>query len=217
MIEVITKENRESFADLLDQMHRQRYQIFVKALSWNLAHKDQREKDNYDTEDAVYLLALEAGVLSGAIRLIPSNQPHLLKDHFEDLCENGVPIGKHIWEATRAYSKPSGKEPLALNKAMGELFCAVLEFALLNEIEKFTLVASLTIMPVVLHAGWKVAPLGLPKIVNGDRVGAFAIDVSPESLRKLRHIREIPAPVLNYLGHSQPNPILQEMEISNGS
>lgn len=199
MIEVVTSENKHLFSDLLDLMFRQRYQIFVKTLGWTLEHNNCREKDEYDTDEAVYLLASDDRKhLQGAIRLLPTTHPHLLGDHYTDLCECGVPRGPHIWEATRAYSKPAGTEQLSLNKTMGELFCGMLEYALLSEIEKYTLVASLTIMPAVVYAGWDVSPLGIPKIINGDRVGAFCINVSPSGLRNLRFFKGSDSPVISF-------------------
>jgi acyl-homoserine lactone synthase len=60
MIYLVDRRNRAAFVQQLDEMHRLRHDIYVDRRGWKaLARSDQREVDQFDTEDAVYLLGLD--------------------------------------------------------------------------------------------------------------------------------------------------------------
>lgn len=188
MVVVVTANNRHKYADLVDAMHADRKRIFVDALKWDIPVVDDKyEIDQFDNDDAVYLLALdpEKQTHLGSVRLLPSSKPHLLGDVFPMLCDNGVPRGEDIWEITRLCTAPQlrGREAWL---ARSYLAVGMVEFALLYGISKYTCVAETSWLSSIMAVGWECEPLGLPKELNGESVGALVINISPATLQLFR-------------------------------
>ena len=109
MVDVVTANNRHKYREMVDAMHADRKRIFVDSLKWEIpVVEDKYEIDQFDNEDAVYLLALDPKkqLHMGSVRLLPSSKPHLLGDVFPMLCDKGVPRGDDIWEITRLCTAP---------------------------------------------------------------------------------------------------------------
>ena len=83
-IKVVTWANRKQYRVVLERYFRIRYDIYVKRRQWRaVARPINIEMDAFDTEHAVYLLALDrAGKIVGGSRLVPTLQPHLLGNVF---------------------------------------------------------------------------------------------------------------------------------------
>lgn len=59
-------------------------------------------RDRFDTEETVYVLAGEGGVLQGCARLNPTTSPHMLGELLAPLCDlQPMPSGPGIWECSR--------------------------------------------------------------------------------------------------------------------
>ena len=57
MIEVVTSRNAHQYKDALQDMFHLRHRIFVERMGWEALRRDDRlEKDQFDTDDAIYLL-----------------------------------------------------------------------------------------------------------------------------------------------------------------
>lgn len=188
MVDVVTSHNRHKFSAQVDLMHEDRKRIFVDALKWEIPVVDNRfEMDQFDNEDAVYLLALDAKKQThlGSVRLLPSSKPHLLGDVFPMLCDNGVPRGDDIWEITRLCTAPQlrGREAWL---ARSYLAVGMVEFALLYGINKYTCVAETSWLSSIMAVGWECEPLGLPRQINGESIGALVINITPATLQLFR-------------------------------
>lgn len=90
---------------ILDQMFRQRHEIYIKERGWTGLPSGEAplERDEFDTPDAIYLLALDdrENALGGS-RLLPTTKPHLFGEKFLHLARTrGVPKGDDIYELTR--------------------------------------------------------------------------------------------------------------------
>jgi acyl-homoserine lactone synthase len=73
MIHVVTGANRHLYEPELLAHFRLRYEIYVVERNWtNLAHPDGLERDQFDNEDATYILASENGQIIGGSRLVPT-------------------------------------------------------------------------------------------------------------------------------------------------
>jgi N-acyl-L-homoserine lactone synthetase len=73
MIRVIDKTNFHLFPRTMDQLFRVRHSVFVEEKGWIQFERDGiYEKDQYDTEDAAYVVALDnlgtLSAVSGSIR-----------------------------------------------------------------------------------------------------------------------------------------------------
>ncbi len=188
MVAVVTSDNRSRYSEQLDQMHRDRKKVFVDRWKWKVPVVDgQFEIDQFDTEAAIYLLSLDAQTRMhlSSVRLLPTTQPHLLGSLFEELCEDEVPTGEDIWEITRYCEAPD--PPKALARAAGDrISIALVEFALLYGITRYTCVTHIALLSQLLAEGWECEPLGLPKEINGDLLTALTMKVSSATLQLLR-------------------------------
>lgn len=198
MVLVVHGQNREAYARELDSMHRDRKTVFIDMHHWNLVATGEREYDQFDTGDAVYLI--EADPISGqhvcSLRLLPTTGPHLLSDVFPQLCDAGVPRGEDVWEVTRICFAPSmrGRERRQMLK---HITLAAAEFGLLYGIRRYSVMAYLSFLPEVLSLGWDSDPLGVPKQIDErEPVAAFTVDVTPEVLQLFRRQWEVSATVL---------------------
>jgi acyl-homoserine lactone synthase len=197
MIQLIATPDRPMFERQLAHMFRERKRVFVDRLGWEVPVVDgEFEIDQFDTEAAVYLLSLDAtGVQLGSVRLLPSTGPTLLSEVFPHLCERGVPTGQDVWEITRICTLGSGPEALLVRK---RLMIGMVEFALLNGVKRFTLVAHLPYLSRLLAVGWDCEPLGLPQPHGEQLLGAMVINVTPDTLIHLRQRAGVQGPLLRW-------------------
>jgi N-acyl-L-homoserine lactone synthetase len=196
MVTVVSHENRPAYDAELSAMHRHRKQIFVDTLKWDVpVINGQFEIDQFDTDAAVYLMALDpaTGAHLGSVRLLPSTGRHLLGDLFPHLCDGDVPVGEDIWEITRLCTAPGVIDPRTVRR---HLAIALMEFGLLYGVRQYTSVAHMAWLSQVLAAGWDCVPLGLPQTVGGDPVGAVAINVTPAALQLFRQNLGLRQPLL---------------------
>lgn len=199
MIFVVDRRNREAFSDQLEAMFRLRHRIYVKQRGWKaLARSDGREIDQFDTEDAVYLLGLDDdGQITAGMRLIPTLKPHLMRDVFSHLVIWGrVPSDPKIYEATRCFvveTKPGERS----KHAAGEIFCAAFEYGLSNGLSHISLVCDAFFISMMLENGWGIRPLGLPVPYDEGTCIAVLIEVSARSVFSTRAQRRmVPNPLV---------------------
>ena len=86
-VHAIDAGNRHLYDHELEQHHRIRHDIYVGERKWmDLARPDGREVDQFDTVNAVYLLAVEPGKgVVGGSRLVPTlDPPWKQKDQAQD-------------------------------------------------------------------------------------------------------------------------------------
>jgi N-acyl-L-homoserine lactone synthetase len=197
MVDVVTAYNRNNYRAPLDDMHRDRKKIFVDHLKWDVPVVDgQYEIDQFDTDDAIYLLALDERRQRhlGSVRLLPTTGPHLLGEIFPYLCDKGVPVGDDIWEITRLCTAPSRDVDARLVRR--RIATALCEFGLLYGINKYTCVAHVQWLSALLAVGWECEPLGEPREVGNEVIGAMSISITPATLQMFRGYMGTRAPVL---------------------
>lgn len=104
MIHIVTSENRGDYASEIEQHFRIRHNIYVGERKWMaLARPDGHECDQFDNDDAIYVLVIDGGTVIGGSRLMPSLKPHLFSEVFPRLALNGVPKSPDIFESTKRY------------------------------------------------------------------------------------------------------------------
>lgn len=201
MIDLVLPERRYAHASSLIGMYHDRKRVFVDALGWDLpCPTSWLELDEFDTERAVYLIARSeaTGRHQGSLRLLPSTEPHMLGTLFKDLCEVPVPVGEDCWEISRLVARPPAIAGTALMKVYRLLALALVEFALLNSIRRYTVVSEPHRVPALLSIGWPVAPLGLPTQCLGQELQALQISVDEKVLADMRSRFRISTDVLNF-------------------
>jgi len=184
MIHVISASNRHLYEDILEQHFRIRHDIFVDERRWETLRKpDKREIDGYDNEDTIYLLALEGRRVVGGHRLYPTAKPTMMSEIFPHLADvRGFPSNPLIWEWSR-YFVVRDRRDGNLNL---QLMAAVQEFCLSEGIVQISAIMETWWLPRFHEAGFVVAPLGLPALVEDAWTMAALIDISQDTLRGIR-------------------------------
>ena len=187
MIDLVLPEARFQFAGALMEMHHDRKQVFVDRLGWTLpAQGSWLEIDQFDNDYAVYLLAREHGRHQGSVRLLPSTRPNMLESLFSHLCPDGVPSGNDVWEISRLVTSPRDASGASVLKVHRLLALALVEFALLNGIRRYNLVAEARRVPTLLAMGWLIHPLGLPTPTDGEDLQALQVRIDEDTLERVR-------------------------------
>lgn len=199
MIRVVDGSNRAQNRDRLEAMHADRKSVFVDRLKWNVPVVDGRfEIDSFDDVHATYLIATTADGQEhlGSVRLLQTTRRHLLGDIFPMLVDGEVPRGSDILEITRLCTSPSLADWEAHNAVRERLATALIEYALTAGITRYTMMTHTAYLSQLLATGWDVEPLGLPKEIDGQMLGALQVNVNVSTLRVFRSKFGLFGPVL---------------------
>jgi acyl-homoserine lactone synthase len=153
MIHVITSANRHLYGPELLAHFRLRHEIYVGERNWkDLARPDGLERDQFDNEDATYILATDNGQVIGGSRLLPTTRPHLLSEVFPYLASvRGLPRATDIYEWTRMFVIKSRREGRTMGgQVRGMVICGVLEYCLDNNITSLTALIEMFWLPLFL-------------------------------------------------------------------
>lgn len=196
MIHLIHHRNRRLYEREMRALHQERRQQFIVERGWKLSEHDGGEYDNYDDEQALYLIGLSGeGLLEVGCRLrptltggvLPDVFPHLISEHEPPLRAPGT------YECTRYFSTRrnrgrSGFEARSrLHLAMQECvrdrgahrLLGFVDLALLTHLRRFS--------------GLRIRPVGLPADYDeGGVTVAFEIGVHAADLAETRRRLEIP-------------------------
>jgi N-acyl-L-homoserine lactone synthetase len=203
MITVINGADRARWLPTLNSMFELRHEVFVKRLGWPLNAANGREIDQFDHDDAHYLvLPNSAGEVIASCRMTMTTRPNLLTDVFPHLIERPpVPRSPDIWEVSRV-AVDHRRERLALlppgvNPA-GALFCSMFEFAMLVGARLLVSVSDPYIERILRIAGWALQPLGpVTALATGGSAVAESAAVSNEQLMAIRRRTRTYVPVLD--------------------
>ncbi|MEE1611699.1 acyl-homoserine-lactone synthase [Microvirga sp. CF3016] len=185
-IQVITRDNKTNYSEILDEYFRLRHEVFVEERGWQaLRRHDGREVDAYDNDHATYLIALDKGRVIGGLRLYPTLLPHMISETFPHLVRNQVILkGPAILECTRYF--------VVKERRTGRTDCRLLaafqQFCLEQDITEVTAIVEMWWLPRWQQTGFKVRPLGLPTMIEGQPCIAAAIRVSEETLEHVSRL-----------------------------
>ncbi len=202
MIHIVTAENRRHYHHALMEMHRQRKEVFIDQMKWRLDESAGIEVDAYDCPEAIYLIEAAAprAPVTGSARLLPTDRPHLLGDHFRFLCDGALPAGADVWEATRFCPAPDTARGQPRHDLLARMIAAIMETALIFGIERVTFVANAALTPLAAKAGWDAQPLGATRRVGSDRLTAFVAGIDQRGLKRVRERNDIKTPVTRFSG-----------------
>lgn len=186
VIQVITIDNKSHYTDILNQYFHLRHKVFVEERGWHgLRRADRREIDTYDNDNATYLIALDGRRVIGGLRLYPTLLPHMISEAFPHLVkERGVLKGATILECTRYFIVRERRT----GRADCRLLAAFQQFCLEEGITEVTAVVEMWWLPRWQQVGFKVRPLGLPTVIEGQPCIAAAIQISENSLNHVRRL-----------------------------
>lgn len=157
MIVFITPDNKAKYKEELNQTYRIRKKLLVDKLKWDLKCYEDKEIDQFDHEDACYLVYKDvSGQVRGVMRLTPTLSPNLTQDIFGDHVPEGFKdTDPKLWEASRFCMATDELDPLSRTKREGtyEIYAAMEEFALTHGIKNLLFVAAIPVERMMQHIG----------------------------------------------------------------
>lgn len=201
MIHLITAENRHLYGGILKKMFCDRKKVFIDRLDWNLVSRNGEERDEFDTDDTIYLVVEDdkTNKIKSSLRLNPTTKPHLMSELFPHLCAEGVPTGETVWEISRYCYNPDYTRPADRARAFYEILAGVMETSVLYGWEKLTFVIGMALMPHCIRCGWDIMPIGLPVKDKGQSICAFEVDVNQRGLIAVRKNASLSLPSLKIM------------------
>jgi acyl-homoserine lactone synthase len=196
-VHVISRGNRLLYQQELDQYFRIRHDIYVKERGWrNLDRGDGREIDQFDTEQATYAVAIDAGKIVGGMRMVPTTAPTLLSDVFPQLSLRGIVRRADTCELSRYFVVRERRGEQSHPRVEALVQCATMEYGLALGLRHFTIVCETWCVPILHDQGWPPTPLGVPLVIDGLSNIAVMVDVSAQAVAAIRQRRLISGPIL---------------------
>ncbi|PYF02173.1 acyl-homoserine lactone synthase [Rhodopseudomonas faecalis] len=200
-VHVVRRENRRLYAALLDDYFRIRHDIYVGERKWTeLARPDGREIDQFDTDETVYLLALDHGAIVAGMRMVPTQSPTLLSELFPQLALNGPVHRSDIYELSRIFVVPRKRGEHAGPRYEAVIQAAAMEYGLSIGLAAFTIVLETWWLPRLLDQGWQARPLGLPFDINGLSTVAVMVEINDLAWTEICRRRAVPGAMLVWQG-----------------
>lgn len=201
MMQLITADWYGEFADELAEMYRLRHRVFKQRLEWDVQVSGDMEIDEFDTLHPSYLLQRAGnGRIQGCVRLLPSTGPTMLRDTFAALLAgHPAPACSTVWESSRFaldLECDSPKAACGLAQATYELFAGMIEFGLSRQLTRIVTVTDVRVERILRRAAWPLLPIGEPRALGTTRAVAGYLDVSAESLARVRTGGGLKGPML---------------------
>lgn len=170
--------------EVVSSMHELRHEIFVRRLGWSLPLIDGIERDEYDHQDAMYVVARDVdGNITACARLIPTVSRCMLTDLFSELLgDQSPPNDPSIWELSRFTStvKTGEGRVISLSQPTLDLLGAILAYAGRHAVRRLVLVTSIAIERLLLRAGFDVHRVAAPARIDERLCVALYIEVPGE-------------------------------------
>lgn len=191
MIVAIESADQHMYPDLFDEMFRMRAEVFSARLGWDVTVNNGREIDRFDAEDPLYLLSLDerSGQLRGAVRLLPTTGPNMLRDVFFALMPGGTVESPLIWESSRFAVNPQifnardrAEANHMVNRTTVELLCGMVEAAQRAGIEYIVSVFDARMARIFRSIDCRFELLGTPVRIGKVMTYAGLFDMS-EAMR----------------------------------
>jgi len=161
-----------------------RYKVFVEQLGWELDTPFDREVDQFDHENTIYVIAKnQQREIIGCARLLPTTMPYLLEEVFPELL-NGLapPKSSDIWELSRFTSLDLKEKGIPENTQFSldstvDLLKQTIQCAKRQGAKKIISVSPIGVERLLRKAGFKAHRAGPPKIIDGYPLVACWIEV----------------------------------------
>jgi len=161
--------------DLTDVLFRLRHALFVGELGWSLPADGDRERDQFDTDDAVYCGLFRDGQMVGCFRAISCERPYLAKTLFPHLATaRPYPAGADYVEISRFGILSAHRQ------ASTVLYSLMVRFALARHAVALVALAELTHERLLNRIGLATSRYGEVQIVGYRDDGGWILAVAGE-------------------------------------
>lgn len=184
MLQTITGTIDELQTGLESALASYRHRVFIEELGWKLPTMNRSERDAFDREDTVYVIAQdERGEICGCGRLLRADRPYLLANVFPHLMDGQpLPRSPDIWELSRfALSQPEGNSAAQAWKNTCTLVSRVVSAALARGATGLIAFSATGNVRLLKRMGVNVRTLAAPHLVDSKSVVAFAIDLDEQT------------------------------------
>ncbi len=161
--------------DILGEVFHLRYRVFYQKLDWEVPINGEQERDHFDDLNPAYIVSYDPrGRVSGALRLLPTTGPYMLKDVFPQLLEGEeAPQEKNIWEVSRFAVAPCGSDPQQQATASEDTVRIILEGLLWGKkcgVDHFLFVTSVAVERLLKRIGMQMRRWGSGKATRIGKV-----------------------------------------------
>lgn len=164
-------------SELMVEVARYRFNVFVKKLGWQLPCQEGLEYDEFDDEKTVYVVAQDDdGNVVGTARLLPTTGPYLLAKLFPSLWGSGeLPNSPDVWELSRFASVDTNGVAHTLPGQFSsahatQLLDSAIDCARIHGASELITVSPVGVERLLAQAGYQVRRAGIPGIVGGARL-----------------------------------------------
>lgn len=169
-----------------------RRRVFVDALQWQLPVEDGLERDQFDRDDTLYVVARGSrDEVCGCARLLPTTKSYLLDDVFPELM-NGFPSphSHDVWELSRFSTMPVDRSPALSREEQRIRFCtlfaAMAEVAMAHGAARLITVTALGVERILRSVGIHAHRVGPPRLVDGKPTLAMWVELDEQTCRSLQ-------------------------------
>ncbi|MEI2605056.1 acyl-homoserine-lactone synthase [Erwinia aphidicola] len=133
-----------------------RKKTFSDRLGWSVKCEDGMEFDEYDNDNAKYLLGFYEGEIICGVRLIDFNYDNLITGVFKSFFENVIfPEGKFTESSRIFIDKDRVKYLGSMRKTViYQLFLAMINYSLMHNYEGILTIVSLPMLKIIRRSGW---------------------------------------------------------------
>lgn len=176
--------------DIVEEMFRLRYRLFVEKFKWNVSHSDGMEIDEFDAlPDCTHFIVTDRHGIAGSTRLLPSTGPYLVEKFFPQAINGALPKDASHWEVSRATVELDGWKGLEFARTVDvqrELFAGMYEWCLEREIPYLFGVADVRFRAVTKAFALPREPMGPIVQLSDCEIYAGLIHVSERGLQAIR-------------------------------
>lgn len=164
-----------------------RHRVFIEELGWPLPCVDGLERDDFDRDDTVHVVAQdEKGHICGCARLLPTTRAYLLAEVFPELM-NGLPLpcSPKVWELSRFSTHITHGDGVCSREQQRERFCVLFrtltQAAREHGAERLITFTALGMERVLRRIGIHAHRAGPPQPIDGKPVLALWIELDDQT------------------------------------
>lgn len=200
MIHLIVGATNPNCRELLVDMFRLRYEVFIKEKGWTIKSYNGLEFDQFDTDETIYLVELDDdGVVVATVRMNATDRPTLFSEVFADMCHDGPPKSAKTWELTRGAIAKHVRKSLHF----GKIECATIEAALLWGVTSACGIFGVDLLMKKMRCGLDAKPIGQPRMIDGESNVAAEFAMNSDVLQRTRALYRITGPSIEQI-HLMP-------------
>jgi acyl homoserine lactone synthase len=189
---IVSPQNRQQYQLELDAFFKLRKDVLIDQRGWNLTACDGKEIDQFDHDQAHYLLCKsnETGQILGGVRLTPTLAPNLTLDIFSHLIDPklGFSPSPYVWESSRYVTAPSESMPHKglIKEVTLVLFIGMIEYGLYHKIHSLLTMTEVRLERIGRMVGWHLNRLGNVAQVGNTYAVIGLIEISENMKQKMR-------------------------------